>query len=319
MRSGLLALDIRIGERHAEARLFAQFVEVKVLIPHNDTNRIGRRWQEEQFDSVSRSRMPMNNQQHARQSPTPAPQPRSPGGRAPGHQPTHDSRAKAAAAERLAGARRHVVLGSPMIGCESHSHDCRSSCHGGRGRREDRPNVFADGDERVGARGRPARKWRAARVEVMHDVVLGAKLRPAAAARGTRPQDVRAERVRVHDIDSLFRYPTREPGDVERPERSVEIREGVLADTATVVDLNPGALEVRDERPIRRKEGDLVIGAGSLGSGREVGEEPLGPSDVAARDDVHTRTRFMDGRSRRGGCHYHIPKGEVFPTRGCVM
>jgi hypothetical protein len=106
----------------------------------------------------------------------------------------------------------------------------------------------------------------------MHDVVLGAELRPAGTTRRSRPQDVRAERVRVHDIDSLVRDPPCEPGDVERPERSVEIREGVLADTATVVDLDPGAPEVRNERPIRRKKGDLVIGAGSLGSGREVGE-----------------------------------------------
>jgi hypothetical protein len=39
--AGMLAPDIRIGNGHAEARLFTQCGDVQVLIPHNDSNRIG--------------------------------------------------------------------------------------------------------------------------------------------------------------------------------------------------------------------------------------------------------------------------------------
>jgi hypothetical protein len=205
----------------------------------------------------------------------------------PGDQAANDADPKATRLQSLTRRQRHPVRRPPVLGIDPVSDDARPSGHRGRGFAKHGAHVFAHGDERFRACGRPTRERRAARVEVVHHVVLGAQLRATGAARGARPQYVRPEGMRVHDIDSLLGDAPGEPADVGRRERSVEIGERVLANVTAVVDPYPRSSEIRGKGSIGREESDFVVRAGLLRAGREVHEETLGSSDIAAHDDVH--------------------------------
>ena len=75
--------------------------------------------------------------------------------------------------------------------------------------------------------------------------MLGAELRELRLARGARPQDVRRERVRVHDVDATLGEEAREPRDVRPPEGTDQVRERVLARGSAVVDAQACRREVR--------------------------------------------------------------------------
>ncbi len=212
----------------------------------------------------------------------------------PGRQPAHD-----ADAERAVHALpRREVVGVDAVA--DHRHPTGEPRH----RFDEHPlHVLADRDQPIGARGRPPREGRRARVEVVHHVMLGAKLRQAHPAGRARSEHVGAERVRVNDVDGLPRESVREPRDVGRAERAIEIRQRVLPGRPAIVNAHASRREVRGQRPVRRHESHLVVGAGQLRPGRQVDDDSLGATDVAPHDHMHhakASHAFIGRGTRRG-------------------
>ena len=152
----------------------------------------------------------------------------------PRDQAADDAYPKAPRPEGLTRPERRLFLRSPVVGIDAVSDDRRSRRDGGSGRREHGVHVFADRHEGIGARGGPAGERRAAGIEVMHHVVLGAKLGAVGTAGGARPEQVGTEGMRVHDIDALLGDPRRQPRDVGGTPGSIEVRERVVADRTAV-------------------------------------------------------------------------------------
>src|SRR5262249_46584096 len=78
------------------------------------------------------------------------------------------------------------------------------------------PDVLADGHHGMSPRKRPPRKWPAARVVVDARGMLGPEDARADADRGTRPYDLRPERVKLRDRRANIAHVRGQPRDVAR-------------------------------------------------------------------------------------------------------
>ena len=93
--------------------------------------------------------------------------------------------------------------------------------------------------------------------------------------------------MQVSHVGALLAENAREPRHVARAERAPQVRDRVLPHRPAIADGEPGALEHRRERAVRREERHDVLGAALLGPRREVDEQPLGAPDVPRDDHVN--------------------------------
>ena len=210
-------------------------------------------------------------------------------------------------AKRLAGAAR---TGRPVRRVDPVAYDRRASGDCGRRARHDRTHVLADGNDPLGARRGPSCERRAAGVEVMHHVVLGPKLRQTRPLRRPRADDMRRERVRVHDVNLLLVEEASQPPHIPRPQGAKQVRERVVAAGPAVVDGQPSRREVRGEGPVGRDEGDRMGCPGGVGPGRQVDEKsssapPMSPATTTCMTRnapwAYSRERALSPRRRRRG------------------